>query len=192
MRDYDPTTGRYMQADPLGLVDGASVYGYALQNPGRYTDPRGLFSEEPWNHRDMVLAPGVELESGGGAGGSGWRPNLVGALAALGAAVLPDARSKTATEANSCSFDDCDWIYDLIRKRVKSLKRRFRHQYQNKYDESIQHIRAILEERRSLFKLLKRAREMGCLEYDMRASYLLWAPMPAPGGKFPPSFAPRK
>ena len=43
MRDYDPTTGRYTQADPLGLVDGASVYGYALQNPGRYVDPRGEF-----------------------------------------------------------------------------------------------------------------------------------------------------
>jgi len=41
MRDYDPTTGRYIQADPLGLVDGASVYGYARQNPGRYVDPRG-------------------------------------------------------------------------------------------------------------------------------------------------------
>lgn len=41
MRDYDPTTGRYMQPDPLGLVDGASVYGYARQNPGRYVDPRG-------------------------------------------------------------------------------------------------------------------------------------------------------
>ncbi len=41
MRDYDPTTGRYIQADPLGLVDGASVYGYALQNPGRWIDPRG-------------------------------------------------------------------------------------------------------------------------------------------------------
>ena len=41
IRNYDPTTGRYMQADPLGLVDGASVYGYALQNPGRYVDPRG-------------------------------------------------------------------------------------------------------------------------------------------------------
>ncbi len=41
MRNYDPTTGRYMQADPLGLVDGASVYGYARQNPGRYVDPRG-------------------------------------------------------------------------------------------------------------------------------------------------------
>ncbi len=42
MRDYDPNTGRYMQADPLGLVDGASVYGYARQNPGRYVDQLGL------------------------------------------------------------------------------------------------------------------------------------------------------
>ena len=41
MRDYDPTTGRYIQADPLGLVDGASVYGYVRQSPNRYTDPRG-------------------------------------------------------------------------------------------------------------------------------------------------------
>ena len=43
MRDYDPTLGRYIQADPLGLVDGASVYGYVRQNPGRYIDPRGEF-----------------------------------------------------------------------------------------------------------------------------------------------------
>jgi RHS repeat-associated protein len=43
MRDYDPTTGRYLQADPLGLVDGASVYGYVKQNPGRWIDPRGEF-----------------------------------------------------------------------------------------------------------------------------------------------------
>jgi len=41
MRDYDPTTGRYLQADPLGLVDGAAIYNYARQNPHRYTDPRG-------------------------------------------------------------------------------------------------------------------------------------------------------
>ena len=34
MRDYDPTLGRYIQADPLGLVDGPAIYGYALQNPG--------------------------------------------------------------------------------------------------------------------------------------------------------------
>lgn len=41
MRDYDPTTGRYIQPDPPGLIDGASEYVYALQNPMRYTDPTG-------------------------------------------------------------------------------------------------------------------------------------------------------
>ena len=41
MRDYDPTTGQYIEADPLGLIDGASVYGYAGQNPGRNTDATG-------------------------------------------------------------------------------------------------------------------------------------------------------
>ena len=62
MRDYDPTTGRYIQADPLGLVDGASVYGYARQNPGRYVDLRG----------EKVVYVCRPLETGGG-GVSTWR-----------------------------------------------------------------------------------------------------------------------
>ncbi|MGB7271447.1 MAG: RHS repeat-associated core domain-containing protein [Albidovulum sp.] len=41
MRDYDPTTGRYIEPDPLGLVDGASVYGYVRQSPMMRVDPRG-------------------------------------------------------------------------------------------------------------------------------------------------------
>jgi RHS repeat-associated protein len=41
MRDYDPTTGRYVQGDPLGLVDGASVYGYVGQNPVLFYDRNG-------------------------------------------------------------------------------------------------------------------------------------------------------
>ena len=41
MRDYDPTTGRYLEADPLGLIDGASVYAYVKQNPMRLLDPTG-------------------------------------------------------------------------------------------------------------------------------------------------------
>jgi RHS repeat-associated protein len=47
MRDYDPTTGRYLQADPLGLVDGASVYGYVRQSPMMLIDPRGEFAGLP-------------------------------------------------------------------------------------------------------------------------------------------------
>jgi RHS repeat-associated protein len=42
-RDYDPTTGRYVQADPIGLAGGANPYLYAEGNPVRYVDPKGLF-----------------------------------------------------------------------------------------------------------------------------------------------------
>jgi RHS repeat-associated protein len=42
-RDYDPTTGGYIQADPIGLAGGSSPYFYANGNPLRYTDPQGLF-----------------------------------------------------------------------------------------------------------------------------------------------------
>ncbi len=40
-RHYDPTTGRYTQTDPLGFVNGPSVYAYALNSPQVYTDPDG-------------------------------------------------------------------------------------------------------------------------------------------------------
>jgi RHS repeat-associated protein len=40
-RHYDPTTGRYTTADPLGFVDGPSVYAYAGNNPHRMVDPSG-------------------------------------------------------------------------------------------------------------------------------------------------------
>src|SRR5260370_34213055 len=48
MRDYDPTTGRYIEADPIGLRDGTSfagmgLYSYASQNPLRFIDPSGLW-----------------------------------------------------------------------------------------------------------------------------------------------------
>jgi RHS repeat-associated protein len=40
-RDYDISTGRYIQADPIGLAGGPSPYVYAMGNPVRYTDPTG-------------------------------------------------------------------------------------------------------------------------------------------------------
>ena len=43
-RDYDPSLGRYIQADPLGLAAGQSIYGYALGDPVNYVDPDGLIA----------------------------------------------------------------------------------------------------------------------------------------------------
>jgi RHS repeat-associated protein len=40
-RHYDASLGRYTQPDPLGFVDGPSVYGYAGGSPGRWVDRTG-------------------------------------------------------------------------------------------------------------------------------------------------------
>ena len=41
-RDYDPSTGRYVESDPIGLKGGVSTFGYVEGNPVRAIDPRGL------------------------------------------------------------------------------------------------------------------------------------------------------
>jgi RHS repeat-associated protein len=41
-RDYDPVLGRYIQADPIGLLGGANPYLYANADPLNIIDPRGL------------------------------------------------------------------------------------------------------------------------------------------------------
>jgi RHS repeat-associated protein len=69
-RDYDSSTGRYIQADPVGLDGGQNNYVYAENNPINRVDPKGLNA--------LALGLGLgELGGGTGAGGAA----LAGAIA---------------------------------------------------------------------------------------------------------------
>ncbi|WP_343212453.1 RHS repeat-associated core domain-containing protein [Arenimonas sp.] len=45
-RDYEPSTGRYVQSDPIGLAGGVSTFGYVAGSPLTNIDPLGLLRVE--------------------------------------------------------------------------------------------------------------------------------------------------
>jgi RHS repeat-associated protein len=61
-RTYDPVTGRYTQPDPLGFLDGPSIYAYSESSPFMRTDREGLKSAGIGIYGE--LTPGVGFGSG--------------------------------------------------------------------------------------------------------------------------------
>ena len=56
-RYYDPTTGRYVTPDPIGLDGGINLWAYTANNPTNWIDPFGLF-QSPWY---LMWVPGQHL-----------------------------------------------------------------------------------------------------------------------------------
>ena len=46
-RYYDPDLGRFISADPLGYIDGPSMYQFAMYDPFNKSDPLGLYTGSP-------------------------------------------------------------------------------------------------------------------------------------------------
>lgn len=119
MRNYDPTTGRYIQSDPLGLVDGVSVYGYAKENPGRWVDPRGEQSSDALGPMLEPLLPRIgaicvaAIESGAST-----------VLGLAGAIVVATATPTSGDDVCPCG-DKCTPITANIFRYLNEIKQRF-------------------------------------------------------------------
>lgn len=65
-RDYDPSTGRYVESDPIGLKGGISTFSYVLNNPLIWTDPKGLLTITNGNGGSCGSAWGITTCDGQG------------------------------------------------------------------------------------------------------------------------------
>ncbi|NSX56944.1 RHS repeat protein [Parasulfitobacter algicola] len=121
MRDYDPTTGRYIQADPLGLVDGASVYGYALQNPGRYIDPRGEYA-------GAIIGGGIRIGIGIGIrAGIRYGARYLASQMTKNGASLPRAQEKERGRERRAYSTYCKNPPPSTGNRCQDLKNNYEH-----------------------------------------------------------------
>jgi len=103
-RYYDPRIGRFLQRDSIGINGGLNVYAYVGNNPLRYVDPSGLWSEgssdleviiDPWDRYPgwgdtLEVREGVRkgMITGGAIGGGVVAGSVVVAAAGPGVAAV--------------------------------------------------------------------------------------------------------
>jgi uncharacterized protein RhaS with RHS repeats len=115
-RDYDPTTGRYTQADPIGLEGGDNPYLYAEGNPVRYVDPMGL-------NPALVRAAGRVAVSAGELAGEGlwwWcRSNLASCMRTIGVTAMRVAKACKDVAKAVGGGDKCQELNNDVQRAKK-------------------------------------------------------------------------
>ena len=56
-RDYNPTLGKYVESDPLGLLSGINTYGYVNGDPPLAIDFYGLYCFAEQSTPSVVVSP---------------------------------------------------------------------------------------------------------------------------------------
>ena len=187
-RNYDVTTGRYTQSDPLGLAGGLSTYGYVFQSPLMGGDSLGL-------QEDTVSAFCAKYGAGACADAAG--TDQAGALGAKvgNAATAVAAGTATALGAKAildktCTNDDdpCRPRYAALERALRIVKSRYAAMladendlYLTRYfgrDSWMGHRQQYEDAQRSLRNAIDSANAAGCLNYPDDAYE--WANKPAP------------
>lgn len=128
-RDYDPSVGRYVQSDPIGLAGGVSTYGYVGGNPLISSDPLGLVELE-------IPGVGTTFHANPGPNATSFRAEHGPAHVHLGANDGPrisllnfkpfsedDAKKMTKEMEQACSRLT-NAQKNLIRRRAKAVFKR--------------------------------------------------------------------
>ena len=105
MRSYNPTTGRYLQWDPIGLSGGMNSYAYVRSNPFRYYDPYGLsYMDGDWSAWDNFIANNAAVD---------WitSDGVVNAIAGFGDSLSLGATKWGRDNWNIGSVDYCSTTY---------------------------------------------------------------------------------
>jgi len=104
-RDYDPSIGRFIESDPIGLQAGTNTYGYVAARPIVFGDPFGLDAVGQaigrgvgaWGGRIIGGAIGTAIEPGGGTAVGAFAGGAIGTRigGAVGSAIGDMCKEQT-------------------------------------------------------------------------------------------------
>ena len=101
-RWYDPTTGRWLSKDPIGLSGGLNLYGFCGNMPLNHVDPSGLIDWEEFSAYASGAWDGLTDDFWGNLG--------------RGAAATADGLIPWGDPFSGFYEDKCDDAYDVSRK----------------------------------------------------------------------------